>query len=34
LQTIYGTKDLYNLIEIAAIDGANQNAAMKKPKED
>ena len=30
LQTVYGTEDLYNLLEIVAVDNYNQMLASKR----
>lgn len=31
LDTVYGVKDLYDLLEIIAVSGNNQRAVNKKP---
>lgn len=33
LQTVYGLEDLYDMVEVVAIDAHNQRVAMKKVDE-
>jgi hypothetical protein len=34
MQTVYGLKDLYTLLEIVVVDRYNERLALKKPSDD